>query len=85
MDGNKFEEVKETMLSTMHREQCKGQMSLSRACHVGVSEKTASVDSLRLMFLIVSCLTQSDWGPPQGLCDRLGLVPAFGVGPRYWR
>lgn len=77
------EEVKESMLSTAHREQCKGQMSLSRACHVGVSEYIVSVDSLRLMFLLVSYLTQSDWAPPQGLCDRLGLVPAFGYA--YWR
>lgn len=72
------EEVKESMLSTAHREQCKGQMSLSRACHVGVSEYPVSVDSLRLIFLLVSYLAQSDWAPPQGLCDRLGLVPAFG-------
>lgn len=72
-------EVEESMLSTMHREQCKGQMSLSRACHVGVSEYTVSVDSLRLMFLLVSCLAQSDRDPPQGLCDRLGLVPALGL------
>lgn len=38
MDGDNFEEVKDSMLPTMHGEQCKGQMSLSRACHVGVSE-----------------------------------------------
>lgn len=58
-------------------------MNLSRACHVGVSEYIVSVDSLRLMFQLVSYLTQSDRAPPQGLCDRLGLVPAFG--DAYWK
>lgn len=79
--SDNVKKVKESMLPTMRREQCKGQMSPSRACHVGVSGCAVNVDSLRLMFLIVSCLTQPDRGPPQRMCDRLGLVPALGLDP----
>lgn len=81
--GGNLEEVKDSMLSTTHREQCKGQMSLSWAYHVGVSGYSMSADSLRLMFLIVSCLTQSEWGPLQGVCSAWARA-GIGVGPGYW-